>query len=294
MSEQVQQNPSTDSTGSGVFEGIRGAKSRDPEVEAHEAEEKEAAAQASEKAPEKSGQTEPEPKAQKAEGGDNAREVQARQRIAQLERRLAEMGPWAQLAQALNQDPGGREILEKLQRGEALMAGDPSKQEIADRAGLSKQELVETLNQRDAINRQITELTELAEDRLPDYKKIRKNPQFVGLMDAAMASVWNGSIPLHPDVSDWQDEQAAKNFTALAFAHEMYLMRNPKVKEAVKQAGKNEERDRTAAKLAASVSSGTTTAAGEEKRLSPEEQVKFRMLNSKGVGKSFSKAFGRS
>lgn len=291
MPKNENTNPSTSPTGSGVFESIRGHKSLDVEEDSLEAADKEAAAQAQQTEEETPGQEEAQPEAAAEGKGDSPSEIQARQRMAQLERRLAEMGPWAQLSQALAQDPYGREILERVQKGEPLMAGD--RQEMRERiqsTGVTKQELNDLLNQREAANRQITELTSLAEEKLADYKQIRRNPQFVGLLDAAIAASWNGSIPLHPD-SKGMDEQAARNYTAMAFAHEMYLMRNPKVREALKQAGKNEERDRGAAALAASVSSGTTTAAGDEKKMTPEQLMKHRMLNARGTGKSFSKAF---
>ena len=289
MSE-LEQNPSPQSGGQGVFEGIRGAKSRDPEVTPAPAE-REATAQVSE-AP--SGET-AQP-TQKTESGDNESEVRLRQRTASLERKLAEMGPWAQVGIALRNDPNGEELLQRLQRGEPILAGSPQDTERGQPAvspGLSREELTQTLNEREAIKRQIDDLTTMAEERLPHYSKIKKSPQFIGLMDAALAAQWNGSLPLHPDVKEWSDEQASKNYTALALAHEMYLMRNPKVQEAVKEAGKKEERERAGAALAASVSSGTSTStSGEDRKQTSEEAVKQRMLNARGVGKSFAKAFG--
>ena len=285
----VEQNPSPQSGGAGVFEGIRGAKSRDPEVTSAETP-REQTAQVSETP---SGDTTP----QKTESGDNESEVRLRQRTANLERKLAEMGPWAQVGIALRNDPDGAELLARLQRGEAILAGSPQAAETNGKAavspGMSREELRQELNERDAVKRQIDDLTAMAEERLPHYSKIKKSPQFLGIMDAALAATWNGSIPLHEDVKDWTNEQAAKNYTALAFAHEMYIMRNPKVQEAVKEAGKKEERERAGAALAASVSSGTSTStSSEDRKLTAEETVKQRMLNARGVGKSFAKAFG--
>jgi hypothetical protein len=269
-----------------VFESIRGEKSRDSESDSVLAAEKDATALASEK-----GEGPPKDKSQKAEGDDSGREVQLRQRTAKLERQIAEMGPWAQLGVALQQAPGGEQIIAKLQAGQALTAAE--EQQVAnaqEERPLTKQEMLETLNMRDAAKTQIEEIHSVAREKFADYDKIRKNPQFLGLMDATLGAVWNGSIPIHEAAADWSDIQAARNFTAIASAHEMYLMRNPKVAKALKEAGKREANDKNAEKLAASsMSSGTSTGSSDEKSLTSEERIKAAMLNARGVGKSFAK-----
>ncbi len=283
-------NPSTETAGSdkqGVFEGIRGEKSRDQESETVLTAEKESAARASgeQDAPAK---TEP----QKAEReGDNETEVALRQRTAKLERQIAEMGPWAQIGVQLRQSPGGEDLVQKLQSGESLTSGEQAQvREAGDEAGLTKKELLETLNMRDAAKQQIDEIHSMARENFSDYDKIRKSPQFLGMVDASLGAVWNGSIPLHPSTKDWTVVQAASNYTAIASAHELYVMRNPKVKEALKAAGKKEADDRNADKLAASsMSSGTSTSASDEKDMTTEERIKHSMLNARGVGKSFAK-----
>jgi hypothetical protein len=273
-----------------VFEGIRGEKSRDPESESVLSAEKDATARASE-----TGEGPPKDKSQKAEGGDNVTEVQLRQRTAKLERQIAEMGPWAQLGVALQQAPGGQQIIAKLQQGQALTAGE--QQTLEDAQGdqpeerpLTRAELNEALNMRDAAKTQIDEIHSVAREKFADYDKIRKNPQFLGFMDATLGAVWNGSIPIHEDAKDWTDVQAARNFTAIASAHELYLMRNPKVAAALKEAGRKEADERNAEKLAASsMSSRTSTSSSDEKSMTSEERIKNAMLNARGVGKSFAK-----
>lgn len=287
------QNAQTSEAGSdsgGVFESIRGEKSRDTESDAVSSAEQESASHASgtEDAP-------PTDQTQKAEGtGDNESEVRLRQRTAKLERQIAEMGPWAQLGVALQQAPGGGQIITKLQNGEALSAGEQVQVDQASAAvgesPLTKKEMLDTMNMRDAAKQQIDDLHGMAREKFADYDKIRKNPQYLGLMDANLGAVWNGSLPLHEDVKDWSDVQAARNYTAIASAHEMYLMRNPKVAKALKEAGKLEANDKNAEKLAASsMSSGTSTSASDEKSMTAEERIKHSMLNARGVGKSFAK-----
>ncbi len=291
MPNETQSNTTTSETGSdnrGVFESIRGEKSRDTESAAALAAEKDTSSQASgtQDAP-----VDDQPK--KAESGDNVTEVQLRQRTAKLERQITEMGPYAQLGVALQQAPGGEAIIEKIKGGQALTAQETQTVEGAaseSDAGLTKKELLETLNMRDAAKTQIDEIHSMARENFADYDKIRKNPQYLGMMDANLGAVWNGSIPLHKDTKDWTDVQAARNYTAIASAYEMYVMRNPKVKDALKEAGRKEANDKNAETLAASsMSSGTSTSASDEKAMTSEERIKHSMLNAHGVGKSFAK-----
>ena len=274
---------------------MRGAKSRDQESESALAAEEETAASASEDsdAPsEASAAGAADAGPEKAERVDDEATVQLRQRAALLERRLAEMGPWAQVGLALQNDPEGREMLARLQKGEPLMAGD---RQTAQERGLTRAELDEALNQRDAAKQQIDEITSLAEENLPHYKSMRKSPRFRGFLDATLAAAWNGTLPLSEKVKGWENAQAAKNYTAIEFAHKMYLLENPKVKDAVKEAGRKEAQEKAEAALAGELSSGSSSiSSGEGKRLTPEEAVQQRMLNAKGVGKSFAKAFGRA
>ncbi len=290
MNDEIQANTTTSETGSdskGVFESIRGEKSQDTESDSALDGSKEASSQASE------GQDAPAgDKSQKAEVDDSTTEVQLRQRTAKLERQIGEMGPWAQLGVALQKAPGGEEIIGKIQAGQPLTAAETEQvnQAGSEEAGLTKKELLDTLNMRDAAKTQLDEIHTMARENFQDYDKIRKNPQYLGMMDATLGAVWNGSIPLHEHTKDWNDIQAARNYTAIASAHEMYLLRNPKVRAALKEAGKKEANDKNADKLAASsMSSGTSTSASDEKTMTAEERIKYSMLNAKGVGKSFAK-----
>ena len=168
------------------------------------------------------------------------------------------------------------------------MAGD---RQIAQERGLTRVELDEALNQRDAAKRQIDDITGLAEENLPDYKQVRKSPAYRGMMDAALAAVWNGTVPLEKSVEAWDDVQAARNYTAIAFAYKMYLTQNPKVREAAKEAGRREASEKAASALAGELSSGGTSTSSGERETTAEEQLIERMVNSRGVGKSFAKAF---
>ncbi len=283
-------NPSTETPGSdskGVFESIRGEKSRDVESDSVLTGDKDTAAQASGGSDAPAGTT--TPKAERVD--DNVADVKLRQHAASLERKLAEMGPWAQIGVALRDSPGGEQLLSKLQRGEPLGATETEEvKEAAKDVGLTRQELTDTLNMRDAAKQQVDEIHSMAREKFADYDKIRKNPQFLGFVDASLGAVWNGSLPLDKSVSDWTDVQAARNYTAISNAYELYVMRNPKVADALKAAGKKEANDKNADALAVSaMSSGTSTTSTDEKSMTAEERIKHSMLNVQGTGKSFAK-----
>jgi hypothetical protein len=276
-------NPSSGTSGAGVLDHLKGAKSKDPDLQYEE----------TESAAHESAETKPDgaeaPKQTAEKGSDS--EVRLRQRAALLERQLAELGPYAQLGIALANDPSGQELVEKIQRGEPVFGakGREATEHLQETRGLTRAELADELNRRDAAKRQIDELYSLAGEKLSHFNQIRKNAEFQGFVDASLAATWNGTIPVDPEVADWTDVQAARNFTALKMAHEMYLMRNPKVRDAVKEAGRKEASERAGAVLAGELGSGSTSnSSSQESKLSPEEEVIQRMLNVRGRGKSFS------
>jgi hypothetical protein len=278
------QNPSQEEPKGAVFDSIQGAKSRDPEV--------------AEEPRQETKTTEPEPA--KAPGekatGDDGRLGKALQRAAQLERQINEIGPWAQFGMAVGNDPKGKPLVERYQKGDALFTEEDSEavaEVEADRARrgeppLTRQELADFMDQREAASRLASEINGMAEDELPEFRKIRRNPRYAELLDFYRQSVWQGRTPIDESVADWDNDYSAKEMTAVKRAYKAYLADNPKVLEAVKKAGEQQARDR-AAEAAAVPSSETTTASSQEEpgdKTEADESIE-RMLKARGRGKSF-------
>ena len=275
MNETEQNTPAENV---GVFDNIKGARSKDPD-------EVQEVASDTEEQPTEAPKPSPD-----VDGGTKIRQ---NERIAQLERQLGELDGVAQLGIAIIQDPEGKKLAERWQKGEAMFDnGAPSAQKPAEgtrEAGLSREQLHAELNSREAAARQIGELNDLMEEKDPEFKKIRRNQEYAGRLDACLAAVWNGSLPEDPEVSGWADRGMAKNYTAMKEARDWYVKKNPKVLEAAKEAGKLEANARNEAALAGEISSasGTTESSGEEPPKTEAEQMIDRMLNASGVGRSF-------
>jgi hypothetical protein len=282
-------NPSQEER-SGVFEGIRGAKSQDPEVVE---EQQQLALETAE--PEKPASTGETAKSKEPDVGKTNAD---KQRIARLERQLNQLGPWAQFGMAIGNDPKGKRIIDKYQRGEPLFADEAAYlEEAAEQAEkpLTKEDLSSFLDQRDAGKALMDELNSMAEEELDDFKKIKRNPKFLEFLDFSRQSVWNGRTELDDSVLDWQNEMAAKEMTAIKRAYNLYLADNPKVLEAAKRAGQKQEKERREALQSVPTSEGTTTSSQEEpEEASDEEDIVKRMLSVKGRGKSFASVGSKS
>ena len=281
-----QENPSQEEPKGGVFDSIRGAHSRDPDV----VEEPQAA-------PETAAQEEPTQAAgEPAKHGDE-RLTQASQRIARLERQLNDLGPWAQFGMAVGNDGKGKTLVEKYQRGEPLFSADDSEAIAAEdsvRASqgeppMTRAELSNFMDQRDAARTLATEINSMATEELPEFKKISRNPKYAEMLDYARQSVWRGTTPMDESVLGWQNDYAAKEMTAVKKAYRMLLADDPKVLEAAKKAGVNQQRERDAELAAVSSSHGSTSSSQEEPgEKSEAEKLIEGMINPRGRGKSFS------
>ena len=156
---------------------------------------------------------------------------------------------------------------------------------------LSAGDINQILDTRETARRQMDDLNELASENLEHFPKVKKSQKFVKALNGALATVWNDP-EWHDDapkeVQGWDDEGAAKNYTALTQAYRYVLANNPKVLEAAKQAGKNEAKEKAEAAMAASVSSGGTSSSQEEPPAKSEgDEMIDRMVNASGGRKSF-------
>ena len=103
-----------------------------------------------------------------------------KQRIARLERQLAQFGPWAQFGMAVGNDPKmGKRIMDKYQRGESLFedeqaALDVAAEQVGEKA-VTLDDVANLLDQREASKNLFGELNSIAEEELDGFKKI-KNP----------------------------------------------------------------------------------------------------------------------
>jgi hypothetical protein len=278
-------DPSSEKKG-GVFDNIKGAHSRDPdEVEP---------------TPEtETTETKPQEPVEVSEPdkAETDRVLRLKQELAQKEAKMAQMGPYAQLGQAVANDKGqGQAVIQRWQRGEKLFIDESesgytmeeAKQPPSGPPALTEESLGRILDQRDGARRQADDLDSVARESLEHFDKISKNPRYVQFLDNNLKGVWEGYIPLEAETLEWSDQNRAKNFSAMKQAYRQVLADNPKVIAAAKEAGKKETAERTEAAMAASGSGGTSTSAIEEpaERTDAEEMID-RMVNAHGTGKSF-------
>lgn len=281
-----EKNPSQDERKPGVFDSIRGAHSRSTEP----AEEKAEATKTTE--PEKPA----EPAGETAKPGDE-RLGRAAQRIAQLERQLNQLGPWAQFGMAVGNDPKGKTIVERYQKGQGMFEGDTEEavdsineeRSVRGEPPLTRSELQNFMDQREAARYITDQITGTIEEEVPQFKKIKHNPKFMEFLDFARQSVWSGRTPLHESVVDWDNDYAAKEMTAARRALSLYIADNPKAIEAAKRAGKKEAEERAAQAASLPSPSGSSISSDEEGRPKSEaDELIERMINPRGRGKSFS------
>jgi hypothetical protein len=268
----------------GVLDHMKGAKSRDVDDPGPaQAVAPESTEPVKAKEPEK-----PEP-APEAVPDDR---LVLKQEIAKLQRTVAQLNPYAQLGQAVQQDPKGRNAIERWQKGGKLF-DTPEGEEVDDvaaPAGMTREELRAELDARDAQRQTMDTLNGLARENLPNFDKVSKSQVYAEFLDNNLRATWSGAMPVTETVLGWSDDGLAKNYSAMERAYRQVLADNPKVIEAAKRAGKAEQKERAEAAIAASGTSGTsTTTTSEEQPEKTETELMIdRMVNAKGIGKPFS------
>ena len=179
--------PSQEEPKQGVFSAIQGAHSKDPDQTDEPAEEPKEAESTKPVEPSETTLTGEEPKGDERLG-------KALKRVAQLERQINQIGPWAQFGMTVGNDPKGKSIVERYQKGEALFITEDDQQAIDDvqeqrtqqgEPPLTRQELAEFMDQREAARNLMSEINSMAEERLPEFRKISKNQKFSEMLDWA-------------------------------------------------------------------------------------------------------------
>lgn len=283
-------NPQPEKGGK-MFEHLKGARSRDPEVqEASPVEQDKAEGESTKQGAE-------EPKKEPADkAGDGGEGLRMKQEIAKLQRQLNQMNPWAQLGMAVGRED--QTAIDRWQKGGKIFGGGvraeehlrESAEEGSAPAGVSLQEINQLLDQRDAAREQIRRLNETARENLEHFDKISKSHLYVQFLDNNIRAVWNGYMDLDPDTYGWSDEQLAKNYTAAKAAYRQVLADNPKVVSAAKKAGEMEAKERAEAALAGEGSSGSGKSSSQEESTpkTPEQDLLDRMVNARsGSGRPF-------
>jgi len=146
--------------------------------------------------------------------------VRLKQELARLQRHVAQMGPYAQLGQAVVNEPKGQELAKRWQRGEKLFIDESEgysmmdAQESQTQSGLTEESLRNILDQeltrREATKQAMDELTSLAKEHLEHFDKVSKNQLYAEFLSNNLSAVWNGHLPLEPETVDWADENKAK------------------------------------------------------------------------------------
>jgi hypothetical protein len=133
------------------------------------------------------------------------------------------------------------------------------------------------------------ELNSIAEEALPNFKKVAKNQLYVEYLNNNLSAIWNGAMTTEPETLDWSDDAKAKNYSAMKKAYKQYLASSPEVIDAAKRAGKKEAEERTKEVVAAGGSAGTTTSSTtkEPPEKTTTEDLIDRMVNARGHGKRF-------
>lgn len=268
----------------GVLDRFKGAKSRDVD-EPGPAET--AAPESTE--PAKAEVKEPEAPAAEPEVPDDR--LKLKQEIAKLQRAVAQLNPYAQLGQAVQQDPKGRAAIDRWQRGGKLFDTPEGEEvdEVVAPTGMTREELRAELDARDANRQTMDTIMGLARENLPDFDKVSKSQVYAEFLDNNLRATWSGAMPVTETVMGWSDDGLAKNYSAVERAYRQVLADNPKVIEAAKRAGKAEAKERAEAAIAASgATSGTTSTTTEEQPEKSETELMIdRMVNARGTGKPF-------
>ena len=210
-----QKSPSQEEPKGGVFDSIRGARSRDPE-----------AVEEPKAAPETTEQEQPTQAAgEPAKRGDEL--TRASQRNAALERQLNEIGPFATFGMTvLNDKRMGKQLRARYERGEPLFTeeeigaieAEGGRRASEGESPMTPEDVAnvvaERLDQRDAAARLSAELNGIAETELREFKKVSRSPEFMKALAATKTAVWNNAIPIDDDYLGWQNVYAAKEMTA--------------------------------------------------------------------------------
>ena len=218
-----------------------------------------------------------------------------RSKSSRLEKKLVEFSSWAQFGQAVYGDPKmGRKIAARYEKGQPLFDTQAEAEAFEEATGadpaerpLTREELHAELDQREVGRRLISELDSVAEEKLMGFRKVRKNPKFAEMLDITQQMVFSGKAEIDEEAHEVfpDNDFAARHYTAIKKAHRLYLADNPKVREALAEAKKLEDKDRKKAASLVPSSKGTTTTSQEEPEEPSETDDLIERMMSPGGGK---------
>ena len=206
-----------------------------------------------------------------------AREYESRitklqQQASKAERLNGEAMPWVQLGLALNNAPGGKGIIEKLQKGQPLTEAQQAKLDTAQAAsgnsGLSKDEvrslfaeelpkamsiLEQRLYESDRAKRDMEKLNQKATKELVGFEDLQQTPEWNQALDLVLFGIEHRKIEVPPDEDPY--------WFAFKKAHTMILGEKPEI-------GKKKPANKTESERKGAISRQTSHSAGAP----PEEQ----------------------
>lgn len=202
-----------------------------------------------------------------------SRITKLQQQASKAERLNGEAMPWVQLGLALNNAPGGKGIIEKLQKGQSLTEAQQTKLEAAQAAtGTSSLSLeaveklfeekvmpraMATLEQRlyetDRAKRDMEKLNQKATKELVGFEDLQQTPEWNQALDLVLFGIEHRKIEVPPDEDPY--------WFAFKKAHTMILGEKPEI-------GKKKPTTKTETERKGAISRQTSHSAGAP----PEEQ----------------------
>lgn len=220
----------------------------------------------------------------------DAKYTRSRQEIANYKQRLVELDPYIQIGLKASSDP------QQLARLRENAAANPTSQgaaaavaaaETGRQAGMDPQtflrsideivqkRVAETWDQKNFDTRQMDRLHKRASKELDGFDKMSEHPAYIALVNHAIYLQNEGTLEQQGDDS---------TYSAMDYAHKMFLSTNPKYMAAVKETGKKEALDKAEKKAEANAAGGTSRSAEAEtgggRKLSAEEQERFNILKA--------------
>lgn len=248
----------------------------------------------SEGAPADAGAAEVEGLRQKTADLD-AKLTRSRQEIANYKQRLVELNPYIELGLKAQTDP---QLLARLKNAAAV---DPSSQGAAAAVAAAETQrpkgmdpqaflksideivqkrVAETWDQKNFDTRQMERLHKRANAEIEDFDKMSEHPAYLDILNHAISLQERGSI-------EKQDDDPT--FSAMKYAHTMFLAMNPEYMKAVKETGKKEALDKAAKKAEANAAGGTSKSAeaetGGDRKLSTEQTEWLNILKARDGGR---------
>jgi hypothetical protein len=143
-----------------------------------------------------------------------------------------------------------------------------------------REEVTNTWDQRNFDTRQMERLHKRAGTELDGFEKMAEHPTYVALVNHAIYLQNEGTLEQKGD---------DPTYSAMDYAHKMFLSTNPGYMKAVKETGKREALDKAERKAEANAAGGTSRSAegetGGDRKTSPEQKEWLGIIDSRHGGR---------